>query len=237
MTAKENRTMTDECFRLDELDALLDLRAGDPRQRHLAECPLCRARLAAYRAFLADKPPLPGSRPGEAASRLEEFIEKTIRGGPEPAGSRGEPGFWARMRLGSGWRRGLALGVTAAAAVILIVILVPFRDGGRRRIAPLRGLEPSGTGESAFAAHRAVAENGSVVFSWSPVPEADGYEIHMFNTALDETARFEAGADTGMRVRIDEIPQTGTLLLWRVVAVREGGEIARSPLRSLDLRQ
>jgi hypothetical protein len=229
--------MTDKCFRLDELDALLDLGEDDPRQRHLADCPLCRARLAAYRTFLEDSPPLPGSRPEEAAAHLEKFIENVLHGGAEPAGSRGEPGFRARMRLGIGWRRGLVLAATAAAAVILIVVLVPLRDGGRRRIAPLRGPEPSATGESALTARPAFIRNGSIVFSWSPVPEADGYEIHLFDTALDETARFDAGTDTSMQIRIAEIPRTDALLLWRVVALREGGEVARSHLTSLDLRR
>lgn len=51
--------MYDRCFPLEEMESLLDLSPDDPRQQHLKRCPLCRSRLAAYRMFLAEGPPLP----------------------------------------------------------------------------------------------------------------------------------------------------------------------------------
>ena len=84
--------MTDGCFQLDELDSLIDLDPEDPRRRHLESCPLCRARLAAYRAFIAEGPPQPGSEPERADAELEQFISRMVRGGVE-AETRG--GFMA----------------------------------------------------------------------------------------------------------------------------------------------
>jgi len=222
--------MTDECFRLDELDSLLDLAHGDPRWRHLAECPLCRARLAAYRAFLAEGPPLAGSRPEKAKADIEACIDGMVHGGAETkSGSR------ARMRAHTIPKRVLIPGlVTAAAAVVLIFSLHRFSGDDRPRPAPLRGVKSTRVGGATPVARPAVIRDGTVTFSWSRVPDADCYQVLIFDMNLEEVARFEAKNDTILSIRADEIAQAGGPLLWRIVAYREGDELSRSRPRSFD---
>jgi hypothetical protein len=225
--------MSDECVRLDELDSLLDLDPRDPRRRHLESCPLCRARLAAYKAFIAEGPPQPGSEPGRADAELAVFMEKMIHGGVETeAGG----GFLARLRGRRLPRRALIPGVAAAAvaAVILVIALNPFPDGDGRYPAPLRGLDSMAAG-STLSIQPAVARDGTVLFSWTRLPDADRYEAQIFDTNLKQIARFEADRGTSLTVRVGDIPKVDGPLFWRVMAFREGDEIAHSRLLSFDL--
>lgn len=225
--------MNDECFRLDELHSLLDLDAGDPRRRHLADCPLCRARLAAYRAFIAEGPPQAGSEPERAEAELGAFLAKMIHGTVE-TGSGG--GLRARLRGRRFPRRALIPGLAAAAvaAVILIIALSPFPDGDLRHPAPLRGLDAPDDGGAVLQVQPAVARDGTIIFGWTHISDADRYEVQIFDTKLEEIAHFEADRDTSLTVRTGGLPKADGPLFWRVAAFREGDEIAHSPLLSID---
>jgi hypothetical protein len=225
--------MTERCFHMDELASLLDLIPGDPRERHLVECPLCRARLAAYKAFVTEGPPLTGSQPERAKTELDEFLAGMIHG---DSGTGGETGFWTKLRPRRISRFVLVPGLAAAAAVvILLVVLNPFSEDRLRHQAPLRGLKSPTAGGTMLSVQPAVIERGTVTFSWSPVPDSDRYEIQVFDTKLEQIARFEANRGTALEVSIDQIPATGSPLWWRVVAFRDGDESAHSPLSSLNL--
>jgi hypothetical protein len=224
--------MTDGCFRLDELESVLDLDPDDPRRRHLADCPVCRARLAAYRAFIAEGPPQAGSEPGRAEAELGVFLERMIRGGVE---TQTGDGFMARLRARRLPKRILVPGmaVAAAAVVILIIALHPFSNGDGRHPASLRGVDsPTAV---ALSVQPAVVGEGTVTFSWTRLPGSDRYEVRLFDTKLELIARFEAGRDTSLVLRADVLPKADGPLFWRVMAFRGGDEIARSRLLSLDL--
>ena len=45
--------MSDRCLEPDDLAAVLDAPANDPRQQHLERCPRCRALVGAWREFVA----------------------------------------------------------------------------------------------------------------------------------------------------------------------------------------
>jgi hypothetical protein len=220
--------MTDGCFRLDEFESLLDLAPDDPRQRHLAACPLCRARLAEYRAFITEGPPAVGSRPEEANAALEAFTVRMIRG----AGGAGGGGFWSRFRALRAPRIVLVPGLAAAAiaAVILIAILHPFPGGDERRPS-LRGSSDSTITE--LAVKPVLVRDGAVTFTWSLLPDADRYEVQIFDANLDQIARFDAGATAGLKTEPGVIPGADGVLWWRVVAFRDGDELGRSPLSAL----
>ena len=221
------------CFRLDEMDALLDLDPEDPRRKHLSECPLCRARLAAYRLFAAEGAPLPGSEPERAQEELDAFVSRTIEGG----GSAPREGlFGARRRWRPFPKRWIVPALAAAAAVIaLAVFLDPFPRDVDLRQARLRGLDTTAAGETALTAFPAGVDGGIVTFSWNRLADCDAYEVQIFDESLDEIARFEAAGDTVLRVPVSEIPSADDPVLWRVVSFREGDERARSSLRPLEL--
>jgi hypothetical protein len=222
--------MTDECFRLEELESLIDLDAQDPRRRHLEDCPLCRARLAAYKAFITEGPPQAGSKPERAEAELGSFMENMIRGSEARSDSR------ARLHARRFPKRVLipGLAVAAAAAVILIIALSPFPGGDRQLPAPLRGSDsPSITG--AGVSVRPVEQSGSsVLFSWTARPDADRYEIQIFNARLEGVARFEAGGDTSLTVESGDLPGPDEPFFWRIAAFRGGDEIAHSRPLPLD---
>lgn len=224
--------MTEECFRLDELDSLIDLDPEDPRGRHLAGCPLCRARLSAYRAFIAGSPPLPGSKPERADAGLSAFLDKMVHGAVEKEAGNG---FLARFLGRRMTRRTLIPGLAAAAlaAVILVIVLNPFADGDRQP-APLRGLDTPTAG-ALLSVQPAVVREGAVVFNWAQVPDSDRFVVQIFDAKLDEIARFDAGRDTSLIVRADIMPEADGSLFWRVTALREGDEIAHSRLLPLDI--
>jgi hypothetical protein len=226
--------MTERCFHMDELASLLDLKPGDPREQHLAACPLCRARLAAYKAFVAEGPPLTGSQPERAKADLDEFLVRMIYGDSRAGG---ETGFRARLRQQRISRFVLVPGLAAAAvAVILFVVLSPFSRDRLRQEAPLRGIESPTADGSELAVQPAVITDGVVTFRWYHVPGSDRYEIQVFDAKLEQIARFEANRQEALEVSISQIPATGGPLWWRIVAFRNGDAVAHSPLSPLELR-
>jgi hypothetical protein len=225
--------MTERCFHMDELASLLDLGPEDPRERHLAACPLCRARLAAYKAFVTEGPPLAGSRPEQAEKELDAFLAKMVHG---DSGAREETGFWTKLRPRRIPRFVFVPGLAAAAvAVILLVVLNPFSGNQPQKMAPLRGIESPETGGAVLSTQPVVIEDGTVTFRWSPVPGPHSYEIQVFDATLEQIAFFEAKGDATLRVSIDQIPAAGGQLWWRVVAYHDGDESVHSQLSSLDL--
>jgi hypothetical protein len=226
--------MTERCFRLDELDSILDLDPEDPRRRHLAECPLCRARLAAYRAFIAEGPAAPGSQPERAKADLEAFIARITHAGAQP---KTRSGLRARLREFRVPRFVLVPGLATAAvvAIILILVLRPFSGGDRELLPSLRGLESPTAGRVVLSAQPAALSGTTINFSWSPLSDSDRYQVEVFNAKLEEVARFEAAGDTSLTVQTNRVGAAAGTLWWRVVAFRDGDEIAHSPLSSLNL--
>ena len=225
--------MTERCFHMDELASLLELSPGDPRGQHLAACPLCRARLAAYKAFVAEGPQLPGSQPERAKAELDQYLAGMILG---DSGTDGKAGFWTKLRPRRISRFALVPGLAAAAAaVILLVVFNPFSKDRLRHEAPLRGLESPTHGGASISTQPVVIESGTVTFRWALVPECDRYEIQVFDAKLEQVARFETNRGMALEVNIDRIPASGGPLWWRVVAFRDGDEAAHSPLSLFDL--
>jgi len=225
--------MTEECFPLDELDSLLHLSAEDPRRRHLAACPLCRARLASYSAFIAEGPPAPGSQPEKAKADLERFIAGLTQSDAE---AKSRSGLHARLRAFRIPRAALAPGLAAAVvvAVVLFVVMRPFSGGDREQPSPLRGLEAPTAGAPALSTSPAIIESGKVTFSWSALPDCDLYRVQLFNEKLEEIACFDADSGTSLTVEGGQMPAPSGPLWWRVVAFRGGDEVARSPLSSIN---
>jgi hypothetical protein len=121
-----------------------------------------------------------------------------------------------------------------AAAAVLIVILVhtPNQPGEGEFL--LRGpLE-----EAMFAASSALQADGSVLFQWMAVPEAEGYRILFYNQDLDEIARMETGRATTLQLPPDSLTRlasSGPTLFWRVAALHGSEARHLSSPRTLSL--
>lgn len=231
--------MSDHCFDWAEFDDLLDLDPSDPRQQHLAECPLCRARLSAYRAFLAKTPLAVDSRQEEAEDHLERFIAEQ-RSGEEPVAKHGASageGTKQRAKILQLFRpMRWALPVAAAAAILAVLIVRgPLQEAERSAQHRLRSADTTEVSLAALRGSATLGPDQTIVFRWPTWPGADSYQIQLFTPKLEEIARFTAGGDTLLKIRSVEIPAEMGPILWRVQALREGDEIAHSAPEALDL--
>jgi len=82
-----------------------------------------------------------------------------------------------------------------------------------------------------------VRPDGAVALRWQKSPDADRYRVQLFDTHLEEIARFGAGSDTTLILLPDQLPACSGLLLWRVQALREGSQVAHSHPTALELRR
>jgi hypothetical protein len=226
--------MAERCFRMDEMDDLLDLNPSDPRQQHLNRCPLCRARLSAYRMFLAKDPGLSGSQQGQAEARLDEFIAREFQD-EDALVAEDEPGLLSRFQQLLGRRRVMAPALVVVGLLALIVALKPFTEDERFAPGRLRGVDSTAVSAPLLLLGVEVDPDGTVTFRWRQWPEADSYRLQIFTPDLAEIAQFTAAGDTFLQVPPHEIPAVDEPLLWRIQALREGDEMAHSSPASLDL--
>jgi hypothetical protein len=73
--------------------------------------------------------------------------------------------------------------------------------------------------------------------TWDPVDEAGAYQVIVLDTGLIEVYRIDATPDLEATLEASSIlalPDRDEGLLWRVVAYRNGKEVARSALHSID---
>lgn len=230
-----------ECYPIEALANVDGWAADDPRRRHLADCPRCRARLAEYRSFVAAVAP-PGADPDDADRQLTAFLVRAAVGerAAPAAGPAASPAVRApaprprRPRPVPFWRPALA-----AAAVIVGVLGIwravdTGRQGGGERV--LRGESPALAAAPALGPV-AVTPDGRWRFSWSEVEGADAYTVVLHAADLTEVARFEAASQTALtldRPTADESPPGRAPSLWRVVARRGGDTLASSALAPLE---
>jgi hypothetical protein len=79
-------------------------------------------------------------------------------------------------------------------------------------------------------------QDGSIVFRWRDLPNADSYRVQIFDTQLRKVTHFEARGDTLLRLPANETSEIPRPALWRVQAYLEGDEIVHSAPAALDLR-
>lgn len=228
--------MTEHCYTWQELDQLLELAAEDPRRQHLSGCPLCRARLAAYRQFLAKEPLAPGSQQAEAEARLAAFIARTFRGEPGVA-VKTRPPLLTRLEPILRPRRIMGPALAMAAVLALLVLLKPFPLGQRRWQGSLRSADSTASGGLSLLVGAKLDSEGIIIFQWHPWPQTGLYRVQIFTPELVEFAGFPAQSDTFLRVPLVAIRETREPLFWRIQVLRDGDEIAHSAPMALDLRR
>ncbi len=226
--------MADRCFDLTELDDLLELEPDDPRREHLGRCPLCSARVEAFKVFLSNQP-TPGSRPEEARATLERFVAQLIS--PEPIARKIVAARRPPWPLRTLRRRWVAVPAMAVATVIVLYLTWAPGRGPETPSGRLR-MEPTTTATELLVLENGKArEDGSISLRWRGVPEATGYRVQLLDAGLDEVASFETGADTALVLLPGRLPRLPGPILWRVQALLDGGEIAHSRPVTLDLRR
>jgi hypothetical protein len=225
------------CIPLEELAAVADLPASDPRRAHVAQCPRCGALLDAYARFLEPGAEADAAPVGAADVRLSEFLARTIGVPATPAATPAPARAPARTAPRASWWAALfapamrpALGFVVAAIVLGGIVVWP-RLAGRGPTDALRG----GSQRTAVLTLRITDATLGVEglrMAWDPVAEADTYEVRVYSDALAEIARLNANGDTMLIVPPSELsfrPVPGQSLLVRVDARRQGEVIASSP--------
>jgi len=218
------------CIPLEELAAVAELPASDPRRAHVAQCPRCGALLDAYARFLEPGAEADAAHVAAADTRLSEFLARTL-GAPAPARAP------ARTAPRTSWWAALfapamrpALGFVMAAIVLGGIVVWP-RLAGRGPADALRGGSQRATVPTLRITDATLGVAG-LRMAWESVADADAYEVRIYSDALAEIARLNANGDTMLIVPPSELsfrPVPGQPLLVRVDARRHGEVIASSP--------
>jgi hypothetical protein len=200
---------------------------GHPLRQHVAECPRCQSLWLSYQSFM--KADVKDATHIDSARRA---LESTIRA--KTVGARREAAPRAsRMRVRSTWPAWLRPAiVTAVAAVLTAVAVSVWRDRGPETTV-LRG-----GSESTWLLQAPRVSSSAIAFAWKAVPDADSYDVEIFDDALNQvlhSAAVTATTITVDRSALSSVP-AGAALSWRVRALKAGDEVATSPPASLTLR-
>ena len=124
-----------------------------------------------------------------------------------------------------------ALAITALVIVAGAVTLMPRRTGNPPP-DPLRG---AGESQSLRVEAAELTDHGAS-FRWSPVPDAERYEVRLYSSNLQELGRYPAGANAFLTLSPDGLPATGSdgRMLYRVYALRGGHVVAFSTAAPLE---
>lgn len=223
--------MAMDCVRDEDLARIAALPADDPIRRHVRDCARCRSRWLAYQEFMSPSAVPAGADPEDASARLARALERHIQ---EPSGARPVPMRQGLRRL---WMPALR---PVWALGLLALVLAGVRQIGREGPAgpaPLVLRESRGEAGALAPAEPARLTDGSIVFAWTPVPDADRYEVTLHGEDLQPGTRIPAGPEPTLTVpagALDAQATPGGMLFWRVTAYRGGDALAQSPLQPLD---
>lgn len=222
--------MTDSCPAIERLVEIAELPPGDPRRRHLEDCPRCQARLADYGDFMAGAAEVPAEHFDDAMAHLERALAEEIH--PDVKPFRPAPG---RPFL----NRPAVRGALALAAVLLLAISL---NGLWTRPDPpdirLRAPEGAGPGRTFEPGSARRLPGGDLSLSWQSYPGAEDYVVRILGADLSPRAELPAGADTSLRLaatRLRELLGDETLFAWQVLARSGGDTLARTAVVAQEL--
>lgn len=218
------------------LDELLALPEGDPRRTALLSDPALRALHDSYVAFQrSDAAGVPGLDRAEDA--LSAWRGREIAGAPgaslrERSTARATvrdeaPSWWSRLFAPS-FRPALAF---AALAIVAGAVWWNVRPQPPANVEVLRG----GRGGE-MTLHAATVGERGVRLAWSPVSDADSYEVEFYTERLEKLATLGETSDTTAVVPPNMrtlLARGGIEVLYRVVARREGEELSHSAVQPL----
>jgi hypothetical protein len=185
------------------------------------------------------------SLPQDIEAALETGdLAPVLRGGLEEAASTEDSGDRERGPFGAPGRGAVhrflslplmrpALGLAAVVVLVLVIcqVWLPPESPGP---TILRG----STESSVLNANPELLDDGRVRISWGAFAEDVSYQVVFYDVQQVELLRLSADSTNSVMLDPDAEPalkEAKAGLLWRVVAMRDGEEILRSPMRSLRL--
>jgi hypothetical protein len=206
-----------ECIPVEQLGALKQLPADDPRRRHAASCPRCSSLLFAYQEFIGAGV-VEEANPTAADLHLARFIETHVESAP-PERVSGAPrpgrGRWFDFTF-------MRVAVAAAAVVLVAVVFVRWQPWESKPIVYRGESAAQFTGLGAKA-----AADGVVDLRWDAVKGADAYRVTVLARDLSEITRLAPAS--GLAARFDARSSTSPApYYWQVTALSEGAEILTS---------
>jgi hypothetical protein len=211
------------------VERIADVENAPELQRHVAECPRCQTLWLSYQSFMkADVSGAP--RADEARRALEATIRRSAASATAAANAAPRVSRLSTHRRAQlSWLRpGL---IAAVAAIVAMVAISVWRGSSDEPL--LRG-----ESETTWTLETPHVSAIAIVFKWSPVPDADAYEVEIYDDALNLVLHSTAVTTPDItvdRAALANVP-TGTKLTWRVRAFRGGDVIATSPPASLILQ-
>lgn len=242
--------MSDRSVEIEDPGEWPGLPADDPRRRELEAKPSARARVLAYREFMAAEN-LPGA-PGraEAETRLAAALDAEI--GIPGATAGASDGAPARATLAAPEARldprpfawfgpsrfkplvAIAAVVLAMAGAGLVTTVLRQQQGD-----PLRGIETPGVpGVWSPDPKSRVTPNAGLALAWTAAPGADRYVVVFVSADLEELDRIEGITSLELILTREALPRglrPATTVSWRVLAFRGADEIGRSPATPVTL--
>lgn len=219
--------MTDRCIDAERIGDVLALAPDSPERKHVESCPRCRSLAQSYAMFM-ETDAVPGANVADADARLSQWRQNVIESAPAPA-PKVRPGFLRSLLAGFMTRPALA-----AAALIVVAAAVVWLRVDHAPEQRLRGSSPASTEALSLSGAR-VSPTGSIDLSWSAQPQAQRYEVRIYAEDLTELARYHTAA-TEFTIPAGDIDTSAHVLLWRVVALANGNEIAVSAPGTIELQ-
>lgn len=231
-----NTESGDRCLAIEEILQCAARPAGDPRRRHVEECPRCWARLVAFREFEAAVAAPPEAKLEQARASIGAALAREI-GAPADASRVVEFPRGARRR-GNGpkwWASAAAL--IAVAALALALSRGPLSG---EKPAVLRGEVASGSmGAAGLTLLEPVrTEAGAITLRWHAVPGAEHYRVTFLGADLAEIAALEPTSDTTFTLRRGALPAalaSGATVRYEVAALASGSALATSGVGTVRL--
>jgi hypothetical protein len=235
-----------DCLSLEELGALLDLDADNPRRRHAETCPRCAALLESLRSFAEMEPLPPGADLGDADARLDALRRERIEAPGAPArdaeagailgSSDGNP----VLRVVESLTRGRLRPVLALAAFFLIALgfwRILDRPQEMRAVSVLRG-ESGDRASSPRLVSATVDGSAELRLTWRRCVGASAYRVALIGPDLEDLRTFEVKSDTILVLPLAEVRpliREQRALFWGVSAWSGSDELGQSELRQLRL--
>lgn len=200
----------ERCYETHEIPELTGLAEDDPRRRHLAACPRCRALAQAYAEFMTPGDPTDLENLADLDAELARRLEWTLASSPAPV---------TRVRRRRSW-------MAAAAVLALCALGLAAGDLLRLRGGDLPSAGNHMRGEVASSGLVVTDTGDGYVLTWPDAPESELVVYVFLGDSMEEIGRRTAGGE--LVLAADDPLARATYC--QALAVAEGDTLARSSI-------